>query len=643
MKKADLLLLISIAVYSFLFYQQSAGLNFFLFSIILTGLLLFKDPSLWKSKSWAAAAAATIGSGLMVMFHSSMLSILTNLFSISLLSAFSLSRGNSVIVSILFSIYTLLTSLLQIILDYLKRKETTKKSESQHQRSKLITIGVPVLATLIFFLLYRASNPVFEAFTNQLNLEFLSFNWMIFTLGGTILMYSFFNYRKVALLGDFDQNTPTILSDAFTFSEKDRQQNYSGVLMLSLLNGLLFFVNALDARYLVSGQIPEGMTYSEFVHQGVTALIASIIIAIGILLYYFRGSLNFFAENKNLKRLAVLWVIQNILLLLSTAYRNTLYINEFTLTYKRIGVYVYLTLALIGLVTTLIKVLEKRSNYYLVRINSALFFVVLVVSSFVQWDKLICNFNVSHAKPNKQLDIHYLATLSDVALPYVYQAKHDQLKERTDLYPITTADRNLYSFLNKMKELEWQSWNISDKETYDKLIKLNSESKIEELHFAYFDMILLDPLAPVSNLKRLKITHSQFDNLSGLKNFQQLDSLVLISNQISHSLEFPHLPKLKTLDISFNKLSILGGITSNTSLTKLDVSGNQISNLIGLEKLSVLEHLDISNNTKLLSIAPILKLKNLKVLEMDSRFASKIDQIKEAIPGIKIELNNTAN
>ncbi|MEE9350538.1 MAG: DUF4153 domain-containing protein, partial [Flavobacteriaceae bacterium] len=154
----------------------------------------------------------------------------------------------------------------------------------------------------------------------------------------------------------------------------------------------------------------SGSVFSSQVHSGINALIASIVIAIIILLYVFRGDINFYKENKTLKRLAFAWIILNIILVLSIATKNGQYIYYFGLTYKRIGVLIYLTLAVTGLITTLLKIDQIKNIWYLLRINTKAAFVVLIIASTVNWDYHITNYNFNYAK---SMDFKYLIELSN--------------------------------------------------------------------------------------------------------------------------------------------------------------------------------------------------------------------------------------
>lgn len=104
---------------------------------------------------------------------------------------------------------------------------------------------------------------------------------------------------------------------------------------------------------------------SDAVHSGVYASIVSIILAVVIIAIFFRGSINFIRENGTLKTLTFIWIGLNSLLIASIFTKTYLYIDQYGLSMKRIGVVVYLTLCLIGLFTTFLKVQHQLNFVYL--------------------------------------------------------------------------------------------------------------------------------------------------------------------------------------------------------------------------------------------------------------------------------------
>src|SRR5690606_28371186 len=86
-----------------------------------------------------------------------------------------------------------------------------------------------------------------------------------------------------------------------------------GLLVLAVLNLLLLAVNVIDIQWVWIGfEVPLHFNLRQFVHEGTYLLILSILISIGIVLYLFRGSLNFHPKNKWLKILGKAWIIQNV-------------------------------------------------------------------------------------------------------------------------------------------------------------------------------------------------------------------------------------------------------------------------------------------------------------------------------------------
>src|SRR5688500_1135840 len=106
MKKNDWILLITTALYSLLFYQQTPGINFLIFNVALITCLGIKENSLLKDTRWTLAAIGSLLSSLCISYYGNGLSVTANLISLGLLSALSYKRNTSVILSLLFSFYS---------------------------------------------------------------------------------------------------------------------------------------------------------------------------------------------------------------------------------------------------------------------------------------------------------------------------------------------------------------------------------------------------------------------------------------------------------------------------------------------------------------------------------------------------------
>lgn len=421
MKKNDYLLLAATASYSFLFYRQTAGINFLLFTLVFITLLVLKNVKLLRSKAWLWSAVLSLVSGAMVFVHSSDLSILANILSLLLLSGLSVNVASSSLFSFIFGCYSVISSLIYIILDAVSRWQSSPDTERQKGRSglKLLATLIVTLLSLLFFQMYRSSNPLFAENTRWINFDFISAAWIFFTLGGFLLTYGLLYSRRIEVVDRWESGLPfrnaTVAANAG--DHRDETERYAGMLLFVVLNLMLVVLNAGDIQtlYLRRGLPPE-ISHADFVHNGVGILILSILIATSLILYLSRREFEGIRYNRWLQGGIYLWLLQNLVMLSSTAVRNQIYIQEYNFTYRRIGVYVWLFLAMCGLCILFWKILKKRSNWYLVKTNVALWFTVLVCAACFNWDKMITRYNLAN-KPLVNVDIHYLFNLSEANIP----------------------------------------------------------------------------------------------------------------------------------------------------------------------------------------------------------------------------------
>ena len=196
-----------------------------------------------------------------------------------------------------------------------------------------------------------------------------------------------------------------------------RKEYLVAVAVFGLVNSLLLVVNAIDVRWLWFGFEPApGFDLSQFVHEGTYVLIFSILLAMGIVLWFFRRNLNFYAPGLRVLRWgATVWVLQNGVLAVSVGLRNYYYILNSGIAYKRIGVCFFLLLVFFGLATVLLKIWQQRSAYSLVRLNSLAVYAVLLLLAAGNWEVWMTAYNL---QPRfRSVDIGFLLDLPDRTLP----------------------------------------------------------------------------------------------------------------------------------------------------------------------------------------------------------------------------------
>lgn len=479
MKTNDYLLITATAAYSYLFFEQNAGLNFLVFSTLAIIFFLIKNKQLIKEKKWLWAAGMVILSAISVFVNSSSLSIIANCISLALLSAFTFNKKTSAIFSFLFSSFSICSSIVFMIIDAVARSQNRiDKEENTKNGYKFIAILIVLILCILFFVMYKNANPLFAENTKWINLNFISFKWVAFTLGGFILVYALLYHKTIPAIEKWENSLLLINSK----NEDDNIKRYeterfSGITLFVFLNLMLLVLNFGDITSIwFKTALPKGVSHSDFVHNGVGMIILSIIIATSLLMFLFRKDYNYIKNSKVLKALILIWVIQNLIMLFSTACRNQIYIESYNFTYRRIGVYAWLLLAAIGLVIVSIKVTKEKSNWYLVKSNFAVWFTVLVLSSTVNWDILITKYNINN-KPLKDVDFYYLFSLSYSNIPELIKVSkskdfaliNNHLKNYTNNYSdrYYTEDYNTL-LVNKIKGYllnytnDWQSFDLRD-------------------------------------------------------------------------------------------------------------------------------------------------------------------------------------
>jgi hypothetical protein len=242
MKRNDLILASAVFIYSLLFYNQTAGINFLIFTIVLIIFLLIKNAALIIRKNWVLAALGSLLSGICVAWHGNTLAVVANVISLSILSGLSFDSDTSVVFSLLHSAYSYLSSPVLMVIDYLENKSNAEMPKTSSKK-KIWMIIIPVFITLIFFFMYRSSSTLFDALASKINWDFISWNWIVFTLGGLVLLYGFFYQKRIGALDGLDANSFNDLSSdnvkpALFFGHELNivDENFSGTLLFALLN-----------------------------------------------------------------------------------------------------------------------------------------------------------------------------------------------------------------------------------------------------------------------------------------------------------------------------------------------------------------------------------------------------------------------
>ncbi|MEZ4808700.1 MAG: DUF4173 domain-containing protein [Flavobacteriales bacterium] len=494
-------ILATAALFDLFFWDRSIGLNLTLFGFWSMGMVVARyGPGDLTMPARLALAGATVAL-VMLLVHHSTVALVAVVLSLAVFTAFAHERQ---LRSVVYALPQALCAFVMAPFNAWDGSVLWRPSEQRTGRGwRALRIAlIPFLIGVVFFQLYRAGNPRFEEFTagflNVLSdlLAELFTPHVFFILLGIWSSAVLIRRQAPRLMADLEQRWTDVLlrhrirrphwatPRAMGSLEKERK---AGVMLLVLVNLLLLVVNAIDIHWLWFGfEVPEGFSLKQFVHEGTWVLILSILLSIVILLHLFRANLNFYSRAGSLKMLGMLWIAQNFILGISVFLRNYHYIDFHGLAYKRIGVMVFLALMLVGLVTLYIKIRERRSFFYLARVNGWAAFVVLIGLSTVDWDSTIVRYNLGHENAG-EIDIDNYLAMSDKVLPLIYadldMVEKQMERHRTNevrwvrhLDPGKFREElavKLDRFKARYDAQHWQEWNLADKRTMDRLLALN--------------------------------------------------------------------------------------------------------------------------------------------------------------------------
>lgn len=475
---------IGVLTFDFLFWEEKMGLNTFIFSVLyLTALWLLFPDGRRSAGFWITAGGTLLTAGL-VVWHNSGAAKLAHLLSAMCAAGFA---QESTLRFVLYALGQYCRGWWQAPGHLLTALQTGSGIGAKSRRRlgrTVYTALLPLVVVSIFYGLYYFANEQFaalaDAFWQQVGslLRFdISIGHLLFIIFGFFLIGAAF-WHNTSKLATADQ----MKSDALLRIRPPRtgkflkppamlglrQEYRQSLLLLVLLNVLLLTVNITDARYVwfgFDGAAPQNLKI--YVHRGTYFLIASILLAMGVLFYIFRKNLHFFPNNRALRTAALLWLIQNAVLAFSVGIRNWRYIDFHGLAYKRIGVALFLALVFFGLVTLWLKISRQRTMAWLWRQNGWALYLLLVGNALLNWDVLITRYNLS-SRPKATIDVHYLLyTVSDKNL-YLLE-EHAGVLAQKAMYPQLTEEGIASAIEQKRIRfdagqplLSWKSWNLAD-------------------------------------------------------------------------------------------------------------------------------------------------------------------------------------
>ncbi|MFZ1661141.1 MAG: DUF4173 domain-containing protein [Paracoccaceae bacterium] len=273
--------------------------------------------------------------------------------------------------------------------------------------------GMPLVGAGLFVSLFLSANPILQDWFDTST----SFRWLSAEQIARLIFWCAMAYLIWPLLCSSFLPAP-ILSRYV----QARPFQLVGLNQRSVSNSLLLFnvifavQSGLDATYLWSGAaLPDGLTYAEYAHRGAYPLVLTALLAGA----YTLASRPFTEGFSRLQALLLIFVTQNVALVVSSIYRLDLYVDTYGLTYLRLHAAIWMAMVAFGLALILWQIARHHSNGWLLTRVGLLSLSVLYGSCFVNFADIVARANLGtfvHGR-TAMIDFDYLCDLGPTAAP----------------------------------------------------------------------------------------------------------------------------------------------------------------------------------------------------------------------------------
>lgn len=400
----------STAIFTLLFYKEGVGLNLALFSLVLIGLIVYQANN--KSLFFKLLTGTALLSTCAFAWYGDIASFIAVFLSLIFLQ---FQNKNSHIKLIQTIPIVMVNAITSIGRPFIFSQWFPKPKIGNDTAKKIIAYFlIPTIFIVVFFVAYSFGSDTFSSiFIYELDLDL--WQLILIVLLGFYISFSFWNYFvpeysdkiNIKLENDFSQESKNKNNRSFSFLDLEFERK-SGEISLILLN-IMLLVFIATYNYEQFFKVETVSNLSAAIHDRVNAVIISIIMAVGVILFYFKGGFNFDTKATLLKLLAKIWIGLNGILIISSAIKNSEYIMQYGLTYKRLGVYAFLGITLSGLIFTYFKIKKQKTNAYLFNQMVLCLYGLVLLCAFFNWGNLITTYNIS---VNKGVDAYFLSRLN---------------------------------------------------------------------------------------------------------------------------------------------------------------------------------------------------------------------------------------
>jgi len=441
------LILFTTVLFVVLFYGETLGVNLGILGIVYAVLALFATPEKNKTPTFYILFVTSILSSIAFAWYRDFPSLLAVVASLLFLGFKSKTRK----LKTLFIVPVFVTNFFTFFCRFFSFEKWLPKFNTSGMLQKTIAIIlIPAIFIIVFFCIYTYGSDHFATLFDNIEFDFNFLDFFGLAVLGFFIAFNFWNFSVDRFI--YKQNH--YLNNTFSVQEKPQKSSFSfmtfdlertsGIITFLVLNVMLvFFIFTYNyEQFYEAPKTPSQL--SDETHERVVSVIFSIIMAIAVIMFYFKGAFNFDKNAGILKMLAKIWVVLNAVLIFSAMAKNTEYVQQLGLTYKRLGVYAFLILSIIGLVVTFIKIQKQKTNAFLFNQMLWYFYGMILVCSYFNWGGMATQYNIRNHKGNFEFlhSLNYNDEMLEQAFPKEMKTKIND--ERTESNKATFLSKILY-------------------------------------------------------------------------------------------------------------------------------------------------------------------------------------------------------
>lgn len=433
-----------------LFYGVHLGISVAIFGALLLSLLVLTHPAVLRSGAGKVVAVLCVGLLGSFVWSPSLLSI--SMFAVGCATLMLMPRRAE------FNPWLWLRDMLCVPVGFLAQHGADSRKISKLQAKKKTKkiysnlwgyILFPLAFAVAFVFFFAKVNPAWKVVFEYIDiLALLSMSRWFFWLVAGLIIWGFLRMR---LMRDLKQ-AHTLPANLETWVSRT-----SLVLSLCLFNVIFAIQNGMDVNAFF--QAAGVADYASRAQNAAYPLIFTVMLAAFYVLLVFDERQAKY-HSTPAKYLTIFWVGQNIMLTLTAAYRNVLYIDFYSLTYLRLAAMIWLGLIVLGLVLIIWRLVFSKSNTWLVKGNLLALFSVLYLCCFVSFDRLIVDYNLAHSRQGgvalaRSFDVSYALKIGGPALPALKKVYADSPSE--GLLQWMTRE---YEVFIERQHGDWRSWTL---------------------------------------------------------------------------------------------------------------------------------------------------------------------------------------